>query len=99
MINIPFIYIPITALCCYIFLLLAFMAAKKNSIIRSFMVLLVAFAVWTAGSLFMRMQLYPGVDFWYEFSIAGLFSIPLFLYNFVYAFVGSRDTSSRPYGL
>ncbi len=90
MINIPFIYIPITALCCYIFLLLAFMAAKKNSIIRSFMVLLVAFAVWTAGSLFMRMQLYPGVDFWYEFSIAGLFSIPLFLYNFVYAFVGAK---------
>lgn len=90
MIQIPYIIVPVIALCCYSFLLIMFMAAKKSKVIYSFMALLVAFIFWSSGSLFMRLQAVPGVNFWYEVSIIGLFLLPLLLYNFVAAFIGQK---------
>ncbi|MGI5891944.1 MAG: HD domain-containing phosphohydrolase [Bacillota bacterium] len=87
MITIPFIYVPVIALFSYLFLLIAFLAAKKNTTIYSFMVMLVACILWTGGSMCMRLQLYPGIDFWYEVSILSLFTTPLLLYNFVCNFL------------
>lgn len=89
--QIPYVYVPITALALYVFMLMTMLASKKSRVIHSFMAILVGFILWTAGSLFMRMQLYPGVDFWFEVSIFGLFTLPFLFYNFVYEFVGARD--------
>ena len=61
--TIPYIYIPILAVCCYVFLLFAFLAAKKNRVIRTFMVMLVGFILWTGGSMLMRLQVFPGYRF------------------------------------
>ena len=90
MIQIPFLYVPIAGVCCYTILLLALAAAKKNRLIRSFMNLLGCYLLWTAGSMLMRLQFYPGFELWYEVSILSLFCIPLLLYNFIFNFVDAK---------
>lgn len=86
-----FVYIPITALCCYAFLLLAFMAAKKSKLINSFLLFLSAIILWTGGSLCMRMQLWPNLDFWYNVSVLGLTLMPFAFFIFVIEFIGLKD--------
>ncbi|URN84285.1 histidine kinase N-terminal 7TM domain-containing protein [Acetobacterium wieringae] len=86
-----FVYIPITALCCYAFLLLAFMAAKKNKLINSFLLFLSAMILWTGGSFCMRMQLWPSLDFWYNISVLGLTLMPFAFFIFVIEFIGLKD--------
>nr|MDD6335049.1 diguanylate cyclase [bacterium] len=81
--NVPFLWVQLIAVCGYILLLLAFLAVKKNKVIRSFIVLLTVYLLWTGGSLFMRMQLYPGYEFWYRLSIMSLFAITFFFYVFM----------------
>jgi len=90
MMRIPFIYIPVLALCCYVFLLMAFLAAKKSKVIYTFMMILLAYMLWTGGSMCMRLQLFPGMYFWYEVSLLSLFTIPFLLYNFVCEFIEAK---------
>lgn len=85
-----FIAVPIAALVCYTFLLLAFMAAKKTRLINSFLIVLGAMILWTGGSFCMRMLLWPSVKFWYDISIVGLTLMPFAFFNFVEEFVGAR---------
>lgn len=54
------------------------------------MAILVAFIFWSGGSLFMRLQAAPGVNFWYEVSIIGMLLLPLLFYNFIAAFIGQK---------
>ncbi len=84
-----FVAVPIIALFCYIFLLVAFIAAKKNKLIYSFMMVLAALILWTGGSFCMRMLFLPSIKFWYDFSILGLTLLPFAFYNFVGEFVGT----------
>jgi diguanylate cyclase (GGDEF)-like protein/putative nucleotidyltransferase with HDIG domain len=86
-----YVYIPITALCCYSFLLLSFMAAKKNKLINSFLLFLAAMILWTGGSFCMRMQLWPDLKFWYDVSIMGLTLMPLAFYMFVVEFIELKN--------
>lgn len=81
-----FAYIPIIALLCYMFLLLAFMAAKKNHMINAFLIILAVLILWTGGAFCMRMQLWPGIKFWYDVSILGLTLLPYAFLNFVSEF-------------
>jgi diguanylate cyclase (GGDEF) domain/uncharacterized domain HDIG len=85
-----FIYIPLAALLLNGFLFLTCLSAKKNALIFSFLALLLSFTAWSAGSVFMRLMLTPGVQFWYEVSIVGIFSTPLTYYTFVYYFTGRK---------
>ncbi|MDD4112658.1 MAG: diguanylate cyclase [Herbinix sp.] len=78
-----FAYISTIALLCYIFLFIVFFAAKKNKIVFSFLFILAAFILWTAGSFCMRMQLWPSVKFWYDISILGLTLLPLAFLVFI----------------
>lgn len=78
-----FAYISILALLSYIFLFIIFFAAKKNKIVFSFLFVLGAFILWTAGSFFMRIQLWPSVKFWYDVSIFGLSLLPLTFLIFI----------------
>lgn len=54
-------YISIIAMVCYAFMLLMFLAAKRNKIVNSFLVVLTGLLLWTGGSAFMRAQLWPAV--------------------------------------
>ena len=75
------IWVPYTALGCYLYLLLSLLAAKKNRAIHSFMILLCAMTCWTEGSLMMRLLSWPGYEFWYHASVFGLlFTVYSFYY-------------------
>ncbi len=87
MINVPFIEIPVIALLSYLFLFTALMASKKNRMIKAFMNLLIIFIIWALGCICMRLQLFPGIQFWFDVSIFGLLTMALFIYHFFYAFV------------
>ena len=65
-------YISIIAMLCYGFMLLMFLTAKRNKIINSFLVVLTGLLFWTGGSAFMRAQLWPGCEFWYQVSLLGI---------------------------
>ncbi|MEI7885151.1 MAG: HD domain-containing phosphohydrolase [Clostridia bacterium] len=84
------INIPAIALFSYSFLFLTILAAKKSKVIYSFLAILLASIFWTGGSMFMRLLLFPGVEFWYQISIIGLFCLPVAFYNFIYEFIGEK---------
>jgi hypothetical protein len=90
-----FIAVPITALLCYTFLLLAFMAAKKTKLINSFLIVLGAMILWTGGSFCMRMLLWPSIKLWYDVSIVGLTLMPFAFFNFVEEFVGTKESLAK----
>lgn len=86
-----FSIIPVFALGCYLFLFLAFLAAKKTKVINSFLLVLVTFVLWTGGSFFMRMEIWPGYPFWFHLSIVGLIYMPYCFFCFVHALTESKD--------
>lgn len=86
-----FIYVPIIALFCYIFLFMTLAAARKDRIINSFLLNLVALILWTGGSFLMRLQVWPSVKFWFDVSILGLLLLGFALFNFAFQFVGSKN--------
>lgn len=53
------------------------------------MFVLTALILWTASSLFMKMDLYPGVLFWNRMMVTGMILVPFSLYIFVSVFVNN----------
>lgn len=90
-----FVIVPLISVLCNIFLFLTVCAAKKTKLVYSFLILLATFTAWTAGSLFMRLGLYPGIPFWYSVSTTGIFCVPFCYYNFVYHYSEQRGTFLR----
>ena len=86
-------YISAIAVFVYTCLFLIFLAAKKNRVVRQFLVLLFTMICWTGGSLFMRWLLPPSYVFWYHVSLGGLLLMSYAYYRFMAAFV------DRPAGL
>ena len=84
-------YISIIAMLCYGFMLLMFLAAKRNKIINSFLVVLLGLLFWTGGSAFMRAQFWPGCEFWYQVSLLGILLQPYAYYRFIFAFGGQKN--------
>ena len=84
-------YISIIAMVCYGFMLLMFLAAKRNKIVNSFLVVLTGLLLWTGGSAFMRAQLWPHYAFWYQVSLFGILLLPYAYYRFILAFGGARE--------
>ncbi|NCC69209.1 MAG: hypothetical protein EOM14_13645, partial [Clostridia bacterium] len=85
--NVPYLYVNLTALCCFVLIFITFLAAKKTPEIRSFIFLMLDFILWTGGSILMRLQLFPGIEFWYYISVLALFSLATLAYFFVCSFV------------
>ncbi len=83
-------YISIIALFFYCFIFLTFLAAKKVKIVKYFLFLVAVMMCWTAGSAFMRLQLYPSYVFWYHVSLGGLLLTPYAYFLFANAF-GDRE--------
>ncbi|NLB29765.1 MAG: diguanylate cyclase, partial [Clostridiales bacterium] len=88
--GIPYLYVNILALCLFLIMLFALLAAKKTPEIRSFLAVLLGFSIWSGGSILMRLRMFPGVSFWFYVSIMGLFSCGLLLYMFINSFVGAK---------
>lgn len=85
-----FVVVPLVATICNIFLLLAVCGVKKDRLIRAFIGQLGVFTAWSMGSLFMRMQIPPGPEFWYMLSITGIFLVPFAIDNFVYSYTNEK---------
>lgn len=84
--QVPYLYINLIALCCYVFILVTFLAARKTPEIRHFIVVMVGFIFWTGGSVLMRLRVFPGIEFWYYVSILSLFVLALLIYFFIASF-------------
>lgn len=82
-----YIQVPIGAVVCYLFMLFCFFNAPKTRIVQAFRLVLTACIVWTAGAVLMRLQVPPGIRFWYNVSLFGLFLIPVSIYNFMFCFL------------
>lgn len=82
-----FAIVPAVALVCYIFLLVSFLAAKKDAAIYAFMELLLTMFIWASGSLFMRLAYWPSVSFWFHVSLTGLLVIPFIFFRFLQKFL------------
>ena len=99
-----FYIVPLSSALCNLFLLLTFLSAKKDGIIRSFMKLLICFTTWTLGSFFMRISLYPGDYFWFQVSMISIILVPVCIYNFLYHYTSQTSSftalvSSKPFRL
>ncbi len=86
-----FLFVPVISLFCYVFLFMTMLAAKKNRVIRAFLLILFSQILWTGGSFFMRMQLWPSVAFWSNISVMGLLVMGYALFHFAYVYVESRN--------
>lgn len=90
-----FVFIPITALCCYLLLLFAFIAAKRTKLNDAFIMVLFLGVLWVGGSFCMRMEFWPGEKLWYDVSIFGLLMMPFAFFCFMEEFVGAKKSRLR----
>lgn len=88
--SIPFLYVNLFALFAYVILFLTFWSAQKTPEVRSFMLLLSGFILWTLGSVLMRIGLWPNMQFWFYVSITALFTDSLLIYLFVHRFTKQK---------
>ena len=84
--NIPFLYVNIIALSCFTLMFVTFLATKKSPEIWAFQAVLLDCILWSGGSVLMRLQMWPGLNFWYTVSLVALFSLELLFYIFVHTF-------------
>ena len=89
--QVPFLSINVMALCCYTVMFIAFVAARKSAEIWVFMMVLLDCIFWSGGSILMRLQMWPGMDFWYDVSLVALFSMELLFYWFVHTFSRQKE--------
>jgi len=90
-----FYIVPLTSALCNLFLLMTFLSAKKDSLIRSFMNMLICFTTWTLGSFFMRISLYPGDYFWFQVSMISILFVPICIYNFLYHYTAQECSFTK----
>ena len=84
--NIPFLFINITVLSCFLLMFVTFLATKKTREIWAFLAVLLDCILWSGGSVLMRLEMWPGLNFWYAVSLVALFSMELLFYTFVHTF-------------
>lgn len=83
-------YISSLALLCYVFLLMVFINAERNKIVKSFQLILVSMIMWTGGSFLMRLLFWPSYVFWYHISLGGLLLIIYSYFNFILSFTDQK---------
>lgn len=88
--SVPFLFINVVALCCFAVMFVTFLAAKKTREIWAFLAVLADCILWVGGAILMRMQMWPGLGFWYAVSLVALFSMELLFYIFVHVFTRQR---------
>ena len=84
-------FVSIVSIFCYAFLLLTLApSAKKQKVIRSFVVLMGIMILWTGGSIGMRLLFWPNVNFWHHVSLLGSMLLPFGYYMFLVDFLDER---------
>lgn len=80
-----YIVVSIITFSCYLFLSSCFISTSRDEKVMYYLrVILLALLCWTGGSLLMRLQISPGEQFWFHFSMVGLFTIPVAIYGFLF---------------
>lgn len=97
--NNLFIGIPIGALFCFLFILFCFLNMSKSKLVRYFRLVLVSCILWSGGVVFMRMQLAPGGDFWFQVSLSGMLLIMVSMYFFLFEILQIRKKNILYAGL
>ena len=67
--NVSYIYINIAAFLCFALMFVAFCAAERSREMRAWLVLLGDLVLWTGGTVFMRLHVFPSYEFWYYVSL------------------------------
>lgn len=93
--NTAYIYVNIVAFLCYAMMFIAFFAAERSREMKAWILLLFDLTIWSAGSLFMRLDIYPNYQLWYYVSLLALFSIAFLVYNYVYQVANVHNTTLR----
>ncbi len=93
--NVSYIYINIAAFLCFALMFVAFFAAERSREMRAWLVLLGDLVLWTGGTVFMRLNVFPSYEFWYYVSLLALFSIAFLVYNYVYQFANVKNSLER----
>ncbi|MFT4004769.1 MAG: diguanylate cyclase [Lacrimispora sp.] len=83
-----YVFISVTALCFYLFLMLAFVSAKKSKLVGDFIVVLGSLILWTGGSLLMRLMAWPSYQVWFHLSLLGIALVPYAFFCFIRDFCG-----------
>jgi hypothetical protein len=78
--------IPIISLSLYLLLLVFLGISKKDASIRAMIWILTALAIWTAGSLAMKLELFGHLLLWNRLMVCGMFSVTFLIYRFVLIF-------------
>lgn len=90
-----YVFISVTALYFYMFLMIAFMSAKKSRLVKDFIAVLGAMILWTGGSLLMRLRAGPSYQLWFHLSLAGICLVPYAFLCFIRDFCGHPSRSSH----
>lgn len=93
--NVSYIYINIAAFLCFALMFVAFCAAERSREMRAWLLLLGDMVLWSGGSVFMRIGVFPSYEFWYYVSLLALFSIAFLVYNYVYQFANVKNALVR----
>ncbi len=93
--NVSYIYINIAAFLCFALMFVAFFAAERSREMRAWLFLLGDLVLWTGGTVFMRLNVFPSYEFWYYVSLLALFSIAFLVYNYVYQFANVKNSIER----
>ncbi|MCR5153654.1 MAG: hypothetical protein K6B75_02290, partial [Lachnospiraceae bacterium] len=87
-------FIPGILIGCYAVLLFCMLGIKVSHIRTEFMRALIVHILWAAGSLFMRLNVAPGLYFWFNVSMIGLLLMPVSLVRFAEEFTGVRHVAT-----
>jgi len=87
-------WISVMALLCYLFLFMAFMAAKKTRVIYSFMFLQVVMILFTGGSFLMR-KAWISINFWHYVSLMGALLVPYGYFRFILDFLDEKRNHGK----
>ena len=68
-----YIGVPIGAFFCFLFIFFSFLNAGDAKPVRYFRQILLSCLIWTGGVVMMRMQIMPGMRFWFHVSVFGFF--------------------------
>lgn len=90
-----YVFISVTALYFYMFLMLAFLSAKKSKLVRDFIAVLGSMILWTGGSLLMRLTAWPSYQVWFHLSLLGIALVPYTFFCFIRDFCGHSPRSSH----
>ena len=89
-------WVSITALLCYLLILLSFLPmVRKDKTIGSFVTLMAIMIIWMGGSVAMRTELWPAVNFWHHVSVLGILLVPAGYYHFALNFLEVKKNYGR----